>query len=284
MGQPALITPSRSLLVPRHGFRKPSRPMLDPADSINRGLVGCWPLGDVGGTARTADISGNNNGGTLTSITTAAALGASHHGGMALALGGTSYVSLPNTAILHNGAISVVCWVNLAALTNAYSAVFSANNNPSGVWQLFVKSTGQLAVYVMGAALLDYDGGGANTLTTSKWYCLGFSYDSKSGLTGIVNGGVDATVAANGALTNPNTTTTIGHDTANANREVNGRIEGVRQWNRALSKAEWRRLYVEPYAGIVERAPRWRVGAAAVVSSIVNRRTLGPRVGSRGHY
>lgn len=258
--------------------------MLDMSDPINKGLVGCWPLGDVGGTARTADISGNNNGGTLTAITTAGTLGASHHGGMALALGGTSYVSLANTKVLHNAAISVVCWVKFTSLANSYSAVFSANNNPSGVWQLFVKTTGQLAVYVMASALLDYDGGGANTLTTGKWYCLGFSYDSKSGITGYVNGSVDATVAANGPLGDPNTTTTIGHDTVNANREVSGSIDGVRQWNRVLSKAEWRRLYTEPYAGLIERAPRWRVGKTAVASTIVNRRTLGPRVGSRSAY
>ncbi len=64
-----------------------------------------------------------------------------------------------------------------------------------------------------------------------------------------------------GALANDGNFANIG--TYGSSNSFNGSMEGFRLYNRGLSQSEVQWLYAEPYAGIYEALPVWRVGAVA---------------------
>lgn len=60
----------------------------------------------------------------------------------------------------------------------------------------------------------------------------------------------------------------IGRDNPSANYTLNGGIDNVRIYNRALSASEVMRLYTEPFAGVFSPG-YWMPGAAAAAASLV---------------
>lgn len=250
----------------QRGYIKPSQPVLNLAHPLSRGLVGCWPLGDMV-SGKTIDLTGLNT----TIPTNIAAVGSSHHGGQATKFNGsTGYIDCGTSSVLGpQGAVSSVAWVNFTSLAAAYNGIVNrVQNTPALYHSLLVKSTGKLALYVTGTNAVNYDGTGSNTLVTGTWYQVGLTYDAIGGLRGYVNGQLDGTAAADGALQSGAATLSIGTDLNTAGRYVPGSIDAVRVYNRALSQRDMAWLFAEPYAGIVNYAPPYRVGAAAAGAAI----------------
>jgi hypothetical protein len=159
---------------------------------------------------------------------------------MARSFNGTSDLIDCGSRVNRPLAITISAWVNFSALSNAYSAVVCRNGGGT-VYQLFVKSTGLLAVYVQATTLINYDGAGSHTLSTSVWYHLLYTYSpSGIGITGYVNGAVDATTGSNGAMSTSGTASTLqfSNDAGSPGRMVAGSIAEPAQWNVVLSPAE----------------------------------------------
>jgi len=133
---------------------------------------------------------------------------------------------------LSPAATTIEAWVKGTSFPSAYNAVYSRSNN-SRYTQVFVKSTGKLAVYFNGGNESSYDPGvygatGSNTLSTGTLYHLAVAYDSTNGLHSYVNGAPDATVAAAGTLASVTATTGVGEDVMNSGRTWNGLMDEVR--------------------------------------------------------
>src|ERR1035437_3896283 len=162
-----LAAGTRRVFLPDHVSPTPPA-----AFAIPNGLVGYWGFDadcmDV--TQGLAfDLSGNNNTGTLAASPPLA----QGQVGQALKFdGSTTYVNCGSSALLNPAAMSMTAWVNMSALTNAYSAIVSrvAAGGATATFQIFVKSSGKLAVYVGASTSVSYDGSGTYTLPTGQWY------------------------------------------------------------------------------------------------------------------
>lgn len=172
-------------------------------------------------------------------------------GNRRLLLGGSSqYLDCGSNLRLSPTAITVSAWVNGSAFTNAYNAIVSRAQSGTQFYQYFVKSTGKIAVYVNGSvASSSYDGTGTYTLSTGTWYRVTFTYDSVAGLKGYVNGRLDGSAAANGALNLVTANTAIGADLFTPPRWWTGSIDDVAIWNRALSPGQVLAEYLASQSG-----------------------------------
>lgn len=249
----------------RRSIRKPTFPyVLNAASSQAQGLVGWWP-GDPGGGGKLFDLSGYGNHGTLTNFNFTSASGwtSGLDGGPAVRYDGTDdYVDCGNSRVWQTPAFSASLWVNAAAWTPAYTSILSyLKPTPTTFYAILVKSTGKLAVYMQtnNISAINYDGTGAFTLATNKWYLVTITYNSVAGLKSYVNGLLDASVAANGAMdTSAEATLTLnfGRDQQTAGRLFTGAEEGQRIYNRALSAGEvW-----SQYDPLTRWSLRYRLG------------------------
>lgn len=261
MAVPALITPSRRLIVGPRGFRKPARPVLDPNDPINRGLVGCWPIGFSPpiNTANFAmgceDISLFRND-AKGNFSNQFLVPGSHHGGFAYYANDVNhYISAPDKPWLGLNNFTICAWAN--PLSGTGSGLFGKRNASfnyalriaSGVWQCYTN--------IGGAQIVS----GATGIITNKYQFVCGTYDGAN-LKVWLNGNIDGTLSVSGTPA-IDATAELRLGAVNGDSSLNGYADGFRVYNRALSAAEIQRLYAEPWAGIYEAAPRWRVGVAA---------------------
>ena len=136
-------------------------------------------------------------------------------------------------------------WVKATSFTNAYNAVQARSTDVDGskFCALFVKSNGKLACFVFATASVNYDGTGANTLSTGTWYHLAMTYSSTDGLRGYVNGVEDGTAAANGAIATITGTSYIGEDVKFTPRFWDGPMDDVAIFSRVLTSNEILSIY-----------------------------------------
>lgn len=230
---------------------------------ITQGLVSWWKcLPQRLGGARWLDLASTNHGTLITLQPSSSAAGwapTSRPGGFGeLRCDGTGYIDCGTSSALNPVAITLSIWVKGANWTPSYSAVFAriyAGGDPNAFHSVLVRSDGKLACFVSTniTTTLSYDGTGAATLSPGTWYHVALTYDSVSGLSGYVNGVLDATVAANGLLAQKaGVTTALGTDLNIAGRTLTGALDDARLWARALSASEIRQLTRE---GLL-RAPR----------------------------
>jgi len=216
-----------------------ARPRIVTTADVTDGLVSRWKLDD--GSGPTADDDIGSNDGTVTDATWT---GSGHIGGALVLDGSGDRVFFGTSTTIAPVAMSASLWVKCSALTPAYSAVLSRHTNDveKGYYQLFVKSNGKLAVYLWadggGGANVFYDGDGSYTLSTDIWYHLAFTYNSTAGLKGYVNGALDGSAAANGALVQTGAPAFLGFDSGTPGRDLAGTLDEVRIYNRALTADE----------------------------------------------
>ena len=263
------------------------RCVLDPNDPINNRLGGKWLLGD--GTSLFRDLSPYQNNGKGVN---APSLGASHHGGLANVFNGTNRaidLGVP-AAFSHPGPIKVGAWVTASSFPGSssfqtlFDSGFVSSTNTDGFYCRLHGAGFECGTYFGGStaqASWTYTGWSANV-----WHYVEGGYDGKQWF--INFDGV--TKATNVNAQGPANYTSVTHVTIGAQYSGSygvlwaGSIDDVTIWTGAAATSRSAPLYDEPYAGIYEQSPRWRVGTAGVAATIVNRRTLGARVGSRSVY
>jgi len=239
------------------------------ASSINtpdlaKGLVGWWTFdgNDVSGTS-VFDKSGSGNTGAMVNSPKLVA----GQIGQALSFNGTSqYLNIPYSSSLSVGGtkeISVSAWAKLSSFPavpcNNSAILANGPDNGSGAsgdYGLLVGDTGGCGS-ATGVKVLEFyidDSSGnqyAATVTVpgnivlGRWYLLSATYDG-TGIIVYLNGvaiGSAAVTATIGSNTNP---ITVGSNYGNPSSYryyVNGSIDDVRIYNRALSASEVQSLY-----------------------------------------
>lgn len=185
-----------------------------------------------GTTLSLADSSGNSR--TLTNHATATAATGQIDGGVGLASSSSQYLDNGSTTVVTQFTFSA--WIKGTSFPNAYNTVIDMHN--AGVYKdIYVKSNGKIAMFLLASGDVSFDGTGTTTLSTGTWYHLALAYDSTNGLKGYINGALEKSVAANGNA-GTNSTFSIGNDQVNAGRFWNGTLDEVRASSVARS-ANW---------------------------------------------
>ena len=165
-----------------------------------------------------------------------------------------------------------LCWVRIRSV-GGYSLVIGANAGGANVYVLWISNTEGNAVrfdstpdgsfYAGNTAL------GTTTLVAERWYRVGATY-APDGNRVFVQGRQEAFKARTNEGIDVVTQELLGRG-AGTVRGLNGYLDGVAIYRRALSAPEMMAEYLEAargYPGLLRRpAPPWLVGAAAGAAS-----------------
>ena len=234
--------------------------------ALDSGLIGHWKLDEGAGTTST-DSSGNGHTATLSGATWTTG----YSGGAVAGNGSSSYVSASlGTTFGSNSPLTASAWVYATSTTNG--PVFGVTSIPSGgTWNMpFLSIAGPIAYgWLWGVPGIDYTASPlAATVSLNAWHFLAITY-VPSGSSGSEKFYVDGALAgtATGAYQpsgDVDTWSTYIRDakpTAVTNAYLNGKIDEVRAYSRALSAAEITILYN------AARPARPRPAAAAPAAS-----------------
>lgn len=242
----------------------------------SNGFVAVFHLKD-GTTLNRQDSA--STGITLVNNGSATAAAGQIDGGVGLVSASSQFLS---GAITGTVAATYSAWVKGTSFPNAYNAVSMWNDTNSNYIGILVKSTGKIAALVgIVGADKSYDGTGSHTLSTATWYHLTITYSNAGGLIGYVNAASDGTHAGGTNLsTGAGIGYRIGADPVNAGRFWNGVIDEVRIAS-AVRAPDW---ITTEYNNQSAPGTFETLGTEVGSSSVVERRTLGSRVGSRQRY
>lgn len=233
------------------------KPMLgqqiDWSNSISEGLVGYWLMNEgAGGTVY--DLSGNGNHGTLEGNTS---WKAGKYGSCLDFDGDGDYVSF-SEAILLGTPITISVWVNVTSVPLwTTRSLFSISDTDSSNYyiQVAVSRSGGDEIYFK-AEFRDTSSGVATSSATSTgaWYHV----------VGVFPNAISRSIYVDGAVTVDNTvrygvgsnqdSSAIGGrlDSGGLVGSLDGQIDDVMIFDRALSAAEIRSLYADPYQMFVD--------------------------------
>ncbi|MBI2676665.1 MAG: LamG domain-containing protein [Candidatus Yanofskybacteria bacterium] len=202
-----------------------------PVESLTQGLVGCWTFD--GSYTKAPDCSGNNNTGTLTNGPTRVA----GKIGQALKFDGVDDWIDPNNEVIGSSAATVSAWIKPSSLGEGSTG--SIVNNGKTIFRM--ASSNRLAFISDGAIIAV---SATNAFTIGPWLHVLATRDA-TGVANIYLNGVRTGTADQSSGT-PATGTTdmaIGNNTATTTA-FDGTIDDVRIYNRVLSVAEVKRLYL----------------------------------------
>lgn len=215
--------------------------------SLSTSLTACYSLD---GNANDP-ISALN--GTLSAITPTVNRFSQPNTAMAFNGNITSFIRLPDNALIKPTSVSASCWVK-TNVTNSHQYIIYTNNGCSNYYEGYtllyfnvgpnayrfsiVKSTtpcgssSQMVVY-----------GNTTTITANTWYHVGFYIGSDS-LKLYVNGQLNGSLAnSNPIVYGSNKDVILGGTNEMVNLPLNGSLDNVRFYNRKLSGTEFNQLY-----------------------------------------
>jgi hypothetical protein len=216
--------------------RKVIRPDLGSITNGN-GMVGWWPLDDVG--ASTPDQSGSGNSGTISGVSAAAA----GRIGSSLLFNGTSTAvnAGSNAVLLVTGNFAITAWVKKRVGAHGNAILTIANRGIGGVLGYSFTIGGayrNYKLYYTKLGTAEYPSP-TITLTDTEWHFVAISLSGTT-MTYTKDGFSEtATVAAPASSTYP---FEIGVQVVSFNY-FDGRIDDVRVFNRSLSAAEVKAMY-----------------------------------------
>lgn len=253
----------------------PQTAFLDPDDPINRaiGTGSVWVFGDGASAGwRVSDLAGNHNG----SIAAAGTISAGKYGRTSLGLNGTStYVNVGSGILLTKtkaiwgvALVKSITQVSAPRILNNWNASVSAGWS----WSNAASASSNLTLSFIDAAGTNYFAKESNTVIHGDgiWHLVGFDYTgsgTSAGITLYLDGLVDASTSRTLGTADPGTLVDAGtligarETSGSPTLFTNGSLDIVRLGiGSVLGAAGHARLFAEPYAGIVEAGPRWRVG------------------------
>jgi prepilin-type N-terminal cleavage/methylation domain-containing protein len=204
------------------------------------GLVGYWNFDEGSGTIA-YDTSGNNNNGTWNgSSSYAAGKVGNYAGGFN---GNNDYVAISAgsalEALSNTGSISA--WIDYSLSTSSLRTVVDLGGTGTHGLVLFASDAGPnqpVFQYGSGAATILI---GAPTIPVGTWYLIAGTW-APSGAGLYINGVLVASTSTAPSITPYSTTMYIGTN-GGGSRYMDGEIDDVRVYNRALSAAEVMALY-----------------------------------------
>jgi trimeric autotransporter adhesin len=220
---------------------------LNPLDSINRGLIGFWPL-DQGG-AFGPDLSQQGRHATLFNLParTDGPAGQARR----FVTGANQYANPSRTA--GTSRVSLVLWIRGAAAQTFGGNTFpiSLDDNFGFMWDSNVGYAGD--AYINTGSGVPKASVGGTSLLPGVWYCIAATYDGAA-LRGYNNGRLLQTSAAASFI--GYSTLNIGRNAGASGAYFGGDIALVRHFDRAITGAEVARLYRDPWAGTTSPAAR----------------------------
>jgi Concanavalin A-like lectin/glucanases superfamily/Fibronectin type III domain/Hypothetical glycosyl hydrolase family 15 len=186
-----------------------------------------------------ADVSGNGRNGTYNGAVSFGAAGATVDGDTAISLpgSGTTNVSYPAPGISAGASFSLECWVKL--VNNGAGQALFGNAGTSTLLKYITTGTGST---VAGKFGFNSATGDANTLYTNNtypeghWYHLVYTWDSASGTESIyVNGVLDRSRTSPPYTPNGSGVGAIGYYSASYPMPLDGTVDEVAIYNKALS-------------------------------------------------
>lgn len=220
-----------------------------PVDSLKIGLIAYYPFNNS-----TADSSGNKFNGTAHDLTaTTNRFGTANS---AYYFNGTSsYVSVPDNYVLRLGTsdITLSAWIKL----DRYGPTYGENiltkhytgNDRGWAWGITGYSVNPLGVITYGPGGGSAYGRGLTVVDTTKWHLVTTVYDrTQQQVSLYVDGVIDNVV---GGIRSPNAAIDaemcIGRDNPGVSQDgyfVQGALDEIRIYNRILSGAEVKKLYL----------------------------------------
>jgi glucose/arabinose dehydrogenase/PKD repeat protein len=195
------------------------------------GLVAAYSFNTVSGSS-VADLSGNNNVGTLAN---AVAATAGKYGG-ALSFNGTNArVNVASSASLQlSSGMTLEAWVNPATVSNAWrDVIYKGDNN------YYLEATSRGGSRPVGGGIIGgvtAEARGSSVLATATWTHLAVTYDG-SNVRLYVNGVLAAGAARTGTIRTSTNQLQIGGDSLYG-QYFNGLIDEVRIFNIARTQAQ----------------------------------------------
>ncbi len=229
---------------------------------LNSGLVGYWSFNAPDMAGNTAyDRSGQGNNGTLTGGPTRA-IGKI---GQALSFDGVNdYVDVgdPASGVLdvQTGDMTISGWIYMRTTDEQYLAAKSDCGDPNE-YLLYGGTGGNKPGFrVINSAGTSFRADSVNALNTNSWYHL-VGVKQGSNIYLYINGAWDNTLAISGTFSGNTLSLMIGRrTTATCEQFLDGLIDDVRVYNRALSADEIKRLY--------------RIGATLKINTSINNDSL----------
>ena len=226
---------------------------------IPNGIVGWWKLDDASsGTSPTTavDSSGNGNTGTLTDSTgptlptwTTGMIG----NAVKLTVGSQDYINMGDPAILRlAGSFTVSAWVNLNSLPTSGNIASIVDKHTATGWENYEIDVRNTAGVYTWELLFNNNSGTAYTASYTAtpglgtWYLVTGVWDSSTSNEYLyLNGTLVATVNQAGAVPDASSGRylQIGVQNQTAGKYLDGTVDDVRVYNRALSAAEVGQLY-----------------------------------------
>ncbi len=248
------------------GLSKPPIGRLaDLTNPINRGLIGWWLANQQGSLL--PDISLKQN--TATFVGTQAWTG-SHHGGVAANLdGSTAYLTANPYTGLTQYSFCFWCMPNAAPGSASVMALFANSASTDSFGFSYDHNNASFR-----QAIFHQDSGGSYvaakitpTLAANTWYFISGSWDGST-VRVYLNGAQNGTTGASSSLKAPVGALVFGFNPIASNQiKFNGRLDNMRVFDRALSDAEWERLYAEPYAGILGDEPEDFIAVTSITGT-----------------
>lgn len=265
----------------KQGYAKNPEESFYPEDW--QGLIGAWCpfLGPTGLTL--FDHSGYKNHGSLVNMSPGSAYlisADSHRAGYALEFDGSDdKVDVPDSPIWDaSDDISISCWLNYdtKALNEAFLCRWDESSNQR-VWSIAFQddSVGNIRFDTSSSGGFEGQNNVASTSGTAagSWYhilCCHNSVDRTNKI--YLNGSLEATTSSTEiALHNSDIGVFIGYSPQFGGSEklLDGRLDDVRIYNRALTDRQVQQIYLRGRAGIYQTIPRvYGSGGGGVTTSV----------------
>jgi hypothetical protein len=235
-------------LIPALRSTIPTRLELDTLDGINNNLLGFWPLTEPGGTVAD-DLSPTHSRGTLVGAPPRI-VGTQ---GRATDFNGSSQYITTSRRQEIPGGFSAVAWINVATGFDRVilSSIYSTDNTI--LWR--VTSNGTQLDFWANTGVAQATASGLPSFA-DRWVCAGVSWAPGRATRFYINGVDVGGGTTAGDIQSPISAWHIGRYGVPGIWYFDGSMRMVRTWARTLPQSDFKRVYVDPYAGTYEPASR----------------------------
>ena len=212
--------------------------------SLSNGYAGYWPLNEATGYL-TADLSGNNNPGTLVnSPTWQTGTSCKYAGCLGFTSSSDQYVTIPSTLSISfpasTSSFTISFWMKISSAPSSTQALISKTGDCSSCsdtgYGVRIESGGALSGYLMNSGTVLGSASGSASISTGAWHNV-VLVDNAGALTLYLDGSSYATgTATAGSIGNTNPLT-IGSDGSNG-LYFTGSLDDVRIYTHALSSGQ----------------------------------------------
>ena len=212
------------------------------AQGVATGLIGSWKLNETSGTTAADSSPVGSDGTYLSGVGLASSTPLPGSGAVAAVFDGSNdHVTVANESAYDvNGPFSVATWINVAAFTKTWQAIFTKGDS---AWRLS-RNANSNTIHFACSGLNPNQVNGTKNVNDGRWHYVVGVYDGSS-LTLYVDGVVDKSISCTGSPSTNNYQVEIGRNAQASGREFNGAIYDARVYNRALSAAEVQTIYNE---------------------------------------